>query len=186
MFASRVISAFKKRMPRSLTLSRSLMLLWLLPILAITQSCQQPVQEEPGKPVRRKTESVIPQVYAGDIIRVNVKMNSKDLATSGNADVTMINAVKSVLDDAWQDEVSVTAPLTGTAPFLSFEVPTTLEFRPGVWHFTEIKLKDQKTGKTKTLKEGVDFDGYPFAVVNASKLSSHQPDLDITGVETKD
>jgi hypothetical protein len=129
--------------------------------------------------------TTIKQAYAGDDIQLLLTMHDPSLAKASKVEVTFDDAVQTTL----QDEQIVSAKeelkpdIRGDA--LTLTLPTTTDFRPGIWHLSLLRFYLPATKHWVEFKEGQDFNSMPIKIVNLSEPSPTSPKIEFSGIESK-
>lgn len=161
-----------------------LSILCLTVLTACHQSELQQGTATDTRPALTQTSAPIPVAYAGENLRFNIRCKAADFKLAKSAEVSLENGVPNVLSDAYISSAKATVPLKASGTSMIVDVPTTADFQPGIWHIKEIVLLLPNKQKS-TLVEGKDFNGFPLLLVNAQKIQSQEPELQIVNVESK-
>jgi hypothetical protein len=112
------------------------------------------------------------------------------------SDVKLLKATKVevALEDAIGDSLSDLTIIKARAelkPIISDDVislafPTTNEFRSGIWHITEMKFTVPGEKTPVACKEGEQYVGLPFHLLNFTELPEGKPTIEISGISVKE
>jgi len=129
------------------------------------------------------SEHAIPQVYAGDSLRISLKILEPILLKSSKVEVSMQLAVGDSLtsEDTISAKTECKSAIQGQD--VSLEFPTTENFRSGIWYINELRfyLPQQKQWKTRVA--GNDFPGFAYRLVNSYHPPEKPSAVEIFNVE---
>jgi hypothetical protein len=125
----------------------------------------------------------VPVTYAGETVQVWFQSKSPDLSAGTAVEVTIEDCIPQMSDDTWIDTTSFTSKLVGENGTYGFDCPTTVDFKPGMWHVKSISYGAKKV-KPVELLQGRDFNGLPFYIVNARKPSTQEGTIQFDGIKS--
>jgi hypothetical protein len=154
----------------------------VVPIVLLCLSGCTKVQ--PGSlPGVRQKQACIQQAYCDNTLKVAIKVLDRKLLACPKLSVTFENAASDVLSDLDIKSAKMEIKPNTDGQKISFTIPLTNQFRPGIWHISELDFYDAKTKSWLKYKEGQDFAGIPIKLVNLSELPPAAKELEVENIE---
>lgn len=155
---------------------------YLIPALLLT-GCQSQQTASPTVPSLIHLPTSVTRVYAGKDFSITVRPTIEEIKTASKAEVSLANVVQGLMQEAPIDSVKTESPVARKNGNFVLSIPTTEDFKPGIWHVSSIRFFEPKTKKWTEYKEGLDFAGTPIQVVNDKKIATDKPAFEIYDVK---
>lgn len=130
-----------------------------------------------------KSATTITRIKAGNTIRFSIKALNPKLLKSKKVEISLENAIRDTVSDKYLAAAKVETKPVISGEQLILDVVTTEEFRQGFWHITQLRCLQPGTGKWITYKEGVDFAGQAFHILNFTELPKKGSILEFNSIE---
>jgi hypothetical protein len=125
-----------------------------------------------------------------------LKIGSDLVVSFRTADEKLLNArqVEVALEDAIGDSLSELTIIKARAVLkpviengvMSITIPTTNDFRSGIWHITELNFTVPGEKQPIKCKEGEQFIGMPFHLLNFTELPENKPIIELSSISVKE
>jgi hypothetical protein len=136
--------------------------LFVLPIAGCTK-------KPPDNLLTAQDKAVISQAYAGNELKFSLRIIDSHLLSCQKVELTLDKSVSTTISDLpiTSAKLEIKPQIQNDIMVLSF--PTTVDFSPGIWHLSEIRFYQADKKSWISLKEGQDYDGNGFRLVNLSE-----------------
>lgn len=112
----------------------------------------------------------VQQVFLKNALQFQWRINDQKLKSASKVELTVEDAVQSDRSELDVRSVKIELKPVFEGESLTLEVPVSNQFRTGIWHVPEIRFYEPTTKKWKALREGDDFAGIPFRLVNSAEV----------------
>lgn len=112
--------------------------------------------------------SSVAQTYAGHPIRLSLTVRDLSCQKATKVEATIDLAVPETLSEYDISSAKVELEAGFKNNILQLEIPTTQSFKPGIWHVSELRFYRPDKKDWVTCKEGIDYAGLPFRLINDS------------------
>lgn len=119
-----------------------------------------------------RSSSPVMQTYAGHPIRLSLTVSDPSCQKAKKVEVTVDQAVDETLSEHDISSAKIELEPTFKNNALELEIPTTESFKPGIWHVSELRFYQPDKKVWVTCKEGMDYAGLPFRLINNSNADT--------------
>lgn len=133
----------------------------------------------------RKSDLSLKGMTAGDFLNISVEAVDDRLLKTTKVEVTLDDAVKHLMEEAFITSAKSEYPIKWENRRTAISVPTTTDFRPGIWHIPLLRFFDPSQKRWIELQEGTDFAGTPLLLTNSTKFVTDKPKVHVTEIKSE-
>lgn len=152
-------------------------------LLAIFLPLSGCTKKPPDNLLTAQDKAVINQAYAGNELKFSLKIIDSKLLSATKVEMTLDRSVASSISDLPISSAKLELKPQIQNDVMILTVPTSSDFSPGIWHLSEIRFYQTDKKSWTELKEGTDYDGMAFRIVNLSETPKAVTTFEQAGFE---
>jgi hypothetical protein len=121
----------------------------------------------------------------GSELNIHFRTADAKILKATKVEVALEDAIGDSLSELMITKVRAELKPVITDGLVTLNFPTTNEFRSGIWHITEMNFTVPGEKTPIICKEGEQYIGVPFHLLNFTELPEARPVLEISGISVK-